>query len=1048
MHSPLFCFWTLVFSSAVVVQTQGQIVDFNRDVRPILSDRCYACHGPDAAAREAELRLDVEAAATADRGGYAVVVPHDTQNSELIRRILTDDPDEQMPPADSGRTLSSTEKQTLSRWIEQGATWQKHWAFVPPVRPALPPVTNRQWPRNGIDHFVMRHLEAQGLKPAPEASRETWIRRVTLDLTGLPPTIADVDAFLTDQSRNAYENVVDRLLMSPRYGEHMAVMWLDAARYADTDGYQNDGPRTMWRWRDWVINAYNENMPFDQFTVEQLAGDLLANASLQNRIATGFNRNHRYNSEAGLVLEEFLLENAVDRVDTAATVWMGLTIGCARCHDHKYDPVSQREYYQLVSFFDNVSESGRAVKFGNSEPWVIAPTDRQQEELDALDEDILKLQRQRHQKSVDIAMALTRFERTLAESDTAMESIRTKPSVSAGLENIFHFEDQETEGISVESGTGSLREGFDGKSATVNGNGILALGKRGDVACQTRSAVAFWINLNDLRDCVILSRQGMQTTRPGLAIELQKGKLAFYIITRWVAGVGAVETVDPLPQNQWVHVTLTNDGSQSARGMQIWLNGQLAKTKILYNTNSNTGGTPESAVLRIGGGVHGEHFDGQLDELRFYSRTLFPDEIELLAEPSFPREIVKTPRTERTPGMQGKLVAWFLEHVNSSHSETARRLAELRQRRIRLVDSFPTSMVMEERDTPGLTHIRIRGAYNQYGDPVESDVPASLPPVGKPSPNRLDFARWLVSRTHPLTARVAVNRYWQKYFGTGLVKTSEDFGLQGELPSHPDLLDWLAVKFMDGGWDVKALQKLIVLSATYRQSSAVASNDDSRENSYVSDPANRLLSRGPDGRLPARTLRDQALFVSGLLTPDIGGPSVSPYQPERLWREMSNMTYRQSKGRDLYRRGLYTIWKRTIAPPSLAILDAADRESCNVRPKRTNTPLQALTLLNETTFVEAARHLAARMITEGGDRPVEWAFRTVTARRPTELERQSLHDAREEYLSFFKDSPDDVQSLLSVGESVTPADLDQTLLAANTLLCNVLLNLDEVITSR
>lgn len=1033
-------------------------VDFSRDIRPILSDKCFKCHGPDENAREAELRLDTRQGLFDKRNGVVSFVPGKLAQSEAIRRITSDDEDERMPPVDSDLELTADEVKLLQDWVEQGAKWQQHWSFVSVTRPALPKVSDPAWCRNGIDHFVMVRLDREGLKPAPQACKETLIRRVTLDLTGLPPTLGEVDAFLADESPQAYERVVDRLLRSKRYGEHMALMWLDAARYADTDGYQNDGPRSMWRWRDWVIDAYNDNMPFDQFTVKQLAGDLLPNATLQDKIATGFNRNHRYNSEAGLVLDEFLLENAVDRVDSTSTVWMGLTMGCARCHDHKYDPFSQKEYYRLIAYFDNVSESGRAVKFGNSEPWVVAPTEEQQEKLAELDRRVEQAAKAIEQATDEIDAAIengfvaehtssTRKRESESESETKRESageIHPLASqariVTRGLAQHFPL-DGDDKRVEIEKGKPVFYEGVFGAAAEVDGQSQFKLGAVGGVLCQKRSSISFWLRPEDVSRGVILSRQTKNTRRPGLAVELHDGHLQFYIITRWVSGVGAVETEQKLAANQWVHVCLTNDGSQSARGMRIYLNGECAATRTLYNTNSNTGGTPNNAILRIGGGVYGPNFSGQVDELRIYNRTLWDDEIALLAIPQPVPEILALPAEKRSERQQTLLRAWLLEN---SQTGKLKRLGDAyfaaRTARQRYWDSLPTTMVMEELNPPRTTTVRIRGVYDNHGEVVHPNVPAIFPGMPAEFPqNRLGFARWLVNGDHPLTARVAINRYWQKYFGTGLVKTSEDFGVQGEPPSHPHLLDWLAAEFVERGWDVKAMQKRIVTSATYRQSSQASSQLIRR------DPENRLLARGPRMRLPAHTIRDQALFVSGLLVERIGGPSVSPYQPANLWKEMSNMTYRQSKGDDLYRRSLYTIWKRTVVPPSMAVLDAADRENCWVKPKRTNTPLQALTLLNETAFVEAARNLGQRMIVEGKEEPVRFAFRLVTSRQPKPAELELLRGAREEYLAEFRSNPEEAKKLIAIGASKPAPKIDPVGLAANTALSNVLLNLDEVI---
>lgn len=1033
--------WLLWLGAAEADTPDTPPVDFNREVLPILSDRCFQCHGPDEQTREANLRLDTREGLFGNRDGVAAIVPGNPQASEAFRRLTSTEPFERMPPPESGLTVTPEQIETIRRWIQQGAAWQQHWAFEP-VRPVKPPALeagdpNASWVRNPIDLFIVDRLRRENLRPAPLASKETLIRRVTLDLTGLPPTPEEVDAFLADDAPGAYERLVDRLLASDRYGEQMALMWLDAARYADTDGYQNDGPRAMWRWRDWVIAAYNANMPFDQFATEQLAGDLLPGSTLDQKIATGFNRNHRYNSEAGLVLEEFLLENAVDRVDTTATVFMGLTLGCARCHDHKYDPFSQTEYYQLLAYFDQVTESGRAVKFGNSEPWIVAPTPYQQTQLAQFDRRLRAAEAALAAAQPQIASALAAWE---ASSDKPRDAADAEqPLVSAGLTHRFELEALSPP-AKAEQGTVAFVPGIIGQAAAFDGSTKLALGPAGSIQCQTRSSISFWLK-PAATEGVILSQQLPNTRRPGVAVELAQGRLQFYIIARWVDGVGAVETVDPLPLDRWVHVCLTNDGSQSARGMRIYLNGQPAETRILHNTNSNTGGTAKESLLRLGGGVHGGNFRGLIDDVRYYDRTLWDDEIAVLAVPDSIAALRKIPAEQRTAAQQQKLQAWFLEHAAPQPlRKLAADVAAARAARLKFWDSLPTTMVMEDYPTRRPTYVRVRGVYDQYGAEVSPGVPAVFPPLPPDaSANRLGFARWLLNGQHPLTARVAVNRYWQKYFGLGLVKTSEDFGVQGEPPSHPELLDWLADQFVRSGWDIKAMQRLIVTSATYQQASTVTPKLLER------DPENRLLARGPRLRLPAHVLRDLALYVSGLLVEQRGGPSVSPYQPPGLWEELSNMTYKQSKGADLYRRSLYTFWKRTVAPPSLAVLDAADRETCSVRPKRTNTPLQALALLNEMTFVESARQLAQRMLLEGGDDPVTFGFRLLTSRRPTLEEMKLLNDARAEYLAAFRADPAAAKQLLHVGQSPVAAGLDPVELAAHTVLANVLLNLDETL---
>ncbi len=1011
--------------------SDGAPLQFNRDIRPILSDKCFFCHGPDSTHREAGLRLDREADAKANLDGVIAFVPGDPDASEAIVRIFHDDPDELMPPPESKRELTSEEMDLLKRWVAQGAEWEEHWAFVAPERPEPPRVQRPDWIRNGIDPFVLARLEAEGLEPSPEASRETLVRRVTLDLTGVPPTPAEVEAYLADQSDQAYENLVDRLLKSKRYGETMALPWLDAARYADTDGYQFDGPRNMWRWRDWVIDAYNRNLPFDRFTIEQLAGDLLENPSRDQLIATGFNRNHRYNSEAGLVVEEFLLENAVDRVDTTSTVWLGLTMGCARCHDHKYDPISQKDYYQLIAFFNAVPEAGRAIKNGNSEPYITAPLPDQEEKLAEYHAEIAEL---------EASLASPAFEAAYAKW-LAGKPTGKAPVVAHGMDAHVGF-DAWSETVRALEGQPQLIEGIHGKAARFDGKSVLDAGRFGRFRANDRFSLSFWMRPDDVSQGVVLSRQKGGTTRPGVAVELLDGKLRFLLISRWVAGAGVVETVDPIEAGDWVHVTVTNDGSQSANGQKIFLDGSAVATRVLHNTNSNTGGVGEKEIFRVGGGVHGPNFAGAIDELRYYGRTLDDREVALISEPAGIEEIAALAESQRTAKQRNLLRAWFQEHGTPENAERFTRLASLRLERQKYHDGLPRTMVMKDVPDPPATHVRVRGVYNDYGEEVHRGVPASLPPLPADAPkNRLGFARWLVDGNNPLTARVTVNRWWQRYFGTGLVKTSEDFGVQGELPSHPELLDWLATELVRTGWDIKAMQKLIVMSATYRQQSNLT--PELRER----DPDNRLLARATRMRLPGHVLRDQALFTGGLLEEQIGGPSVYPYQPANLWEEMSmGMKYTESKGRDLFRRSLYTVWKRTVNPPSMAILDAADREACWVKTKRTNTPLQALTLLNEKAFVESARHLATRLLAPEVTDPIDTGFRLVAARAPSTSEKAILQQALDEYRAEFRDAPDEAKKLIAYGTTPVPEKLDPIELAAHTALANVLLNLDETIT--
>ncbi|WP_235908728.1 DUF1553 domain-containing protein [Roseiconus nitratireducens] len=977
----------------------AEAIDFNRDIRPILSDHCFQCHGPDSQTRQADLRLDTFAGATEDLGGYAALVPGDVDSSELLRRINADD--EPMPPVDAKIPLSDQQKELLRSWILSGGEFDQHWSFRPLQRPRIPQVA--QPTRNPIDAFVAEKLEAAGLPFSPEASPQTLIRRVTLDLTGLPPTPGEVDQFVAAYERTpelAWERLVERLIASPRYGETMALPWLDAARFADTDGYQYDGPRYQWRYRDWVIDAYNRNLPFDQFTIEQLAGDLIPGADLSQHVATAFNRNHRYNSEAGLVVEEFLLENAVDRVDTTSTLWMGLTVGCARCHDHKFDPITQQDYYSLIAFFNSVPESGRAIKSGNSEPVMLAPDARQQTRWESM-------------------------RQAVSDARAALRPTSTKPAegvlIDRGIAHHFPL-DSLPESQAAARGKATFEEDalqLDGASSLE----LTGLKKSVTFRANQPFTVSFWIRPDDSQDGIILSRQNPGTTRPGIEVALvDGGKVRFDLITRWRAGVGRVTSEHGLPTGTWSHVTLTNDGSQSANGQKIYINGQPVVTVVDDNTNSNTGGVKPDRPLIVGAGIRpgSRSLRGALRDLRIYSVALWSDEIEVLGAPADSEIRTRFARIKPTPPYE--------------------RYVDLRLQLQAYEESLPTVMVMREAEAPKPTYVRRRGVYNDLGDRVQRSVPAMLPPMDESLPrNRLGLARWLVSPEHPLTARVAVNRYWQKYFGAGLVKTPEDFGTQSEAPSHPELLDWLAVTFIESGWNIAEMQKLIVGSRTYRQQSQVTPRH------RVADPQNRLLSRAPRLRLSGQAIRDQALYVSGLLCEQVGGPSVSPYQPDGLWAEMSmGMKYKPSTGADLYRRSLYTIWKRTVAPPVMSVFDAADRESCQVRREQTNTPLQALTLLNETGFVESARHLAARMLRQRD--PLQYGFRSLTARQPDAEELAVLRKAWQDYRDHFESRPEQAAELIAVGQSPVCDDLPATEVAAMTSVANLLLNLDEVIT--
>jgi len=1043
--------WALLLQSGTAADRQTDLpaVEFNRNIRPIFSDRCFACHGPDKANRTTSLRLDTEDGVVADiGGGRFAVVPGDPTKSEIIRRITSQDDSVRMPPAYSGQPrLSDREIDLIRRWIEQGAKWQKHWSFIPPKHPALPLVNQPGWTQNTLDAFVLERLERQGLHPQSEADRATLIRRVTLDLTGLPPTPAEVDSFLNDRSPNAYEKVVDRLLQSPRYGERMAVRWLDAARYADTNGYQSDGVRSMWRWRDWVISAFNQNMPFDQFTLEQIAGDLLPNATRDQIIATAFHRNHRTNAEGGIVPEEFRVEYVVDRVDTTSAVWLGLTIGCARCHDHKYDPITQKEFYQLFAFFNNVPEKGSVYNFGNEEPFIKAPTPEQEAKLEEFDRKVSSAEQRYSAFQPELTRAQQVWEQSLAGEKRLDGSIRDGLIAHYPLEGLLEAGCHE--GKPVVGGSPDCNLPFEagrvGQAGQFDGKRFIDAGDVARFNYQDPFSLAAWI-YPTAANGAIMSRIEDFPQGHGYGLYLKEGKVRLHITMRWTDLGLRVETADSLELNRWHHVLMTYDGKRKAKGVRIYVDGEAQKLSVLFD-ELNWPINPKDP-FRIGAGEGPENrFQGLIDEVRVYNRTLTPEEAEVIPLLETLNEIAAIAPERRSRAQANKLAFCFLDQfaprqIREAHCE----LSEARNERQAFLDTIQTVMVMQENETPRRSFVLKRGAYDAPGEAVTAGVPAVLPPLNKAWKNdRLGLARWLVDSSNPLTARVMVNRFWEMLFGVGLVKTVEDFGSQGERPIHTELLDWLATRFIDSGWNVKAILKTIVTSATYRQSSEAG--PELLEN----DPENRLLARGPRFRLPAEVIRDQALAVSGLLVEEIGGPSVKPYQPPGLWEELSfdGTAYQSDEGKGLYRRSLYTYWKRTVAPPAMTTFDATDRETCTVRVSRTNTPSQALNLMNDVTYLEASRMLAERMMKEGGSKPEEriaYGFRLATARLPKLEEHNVLTHTFDRFLERYQASPADAVKFLSQGQHARDDALNPSELASYTSIASLILNLDEMIT--
>jgi hypothetical protein len=1050
--------------------SESDAVLFNRDIRPILSDRCYTCHGPDKANRKSNMHFDTEEGAFTplNMGGFAIV-RGDPSKSVMLQRISSDNQAFRMPPAYMGYAkLPDREIDLIRRWIAQGAKWQKHWSFIPPEIAPRPQVMHKAWPREAFDYYVLAHLEREGLGPSPEADPATLVRRVTLDLTGLPPTPSEVSAFLNDRSPNAYEKVVDRLLSSRRYGETIAWQWLEAARYADTNGYQSDGARNMWRWRDWVIDAYNRNMPFNEFTIEQLAGEMLPHANPNQIIATGFNRNHRTSAEGGIIDEEFRVAYVVDRVDTTSSVWLGLTVGCARCHDHKFDPILQKEYYQLFAYFNNVPEKGLVYNFGNEEPYVKAPTPEQQAKLKDLDSRLAAQQASYAALEPEIARSQRAWERWVKSSHVP------DWNVSDGL--ILHFpldgDLRESTGVYerrnsfnrqppgaestakpndplqpvVLGGTdGNLPfvPGKVGKAASFDGHRYVNGGKVLSFNYLDPVTFAAWIYPTAANGAILSSVEDVDQGS-GYGLYLRDSKLTYHFTMRWTDLGMRLEGKQPLTLNQWHHVTFTYDGKRKPSGARFYVDGIPQETKVLFSEMSWPLGDPQP--FRIGAGEGPEdRFHGAIEDVRIYNRALSAEEAAGLPVLESVSEIASIPAHRRTPAQANKLAFCFLDrYAPAAVQESRRQLAEAQRDRDQYYANIPTVMVMKE-GPPRDAYVLKRGAYDAHGDKVSPGLPHVLPPMPAGFPNnRLGLAEWLVDRSNPLTARVAVNRFWQMLFGTGLVKTVDDFGSQGEWPLYQDVLDSLATNFMDSGWDVKALLKTIVMSASYRQSSKVTAA------LLEKDPENRLLARGPRFRLPPQVIRDQALAISGLLVEKVGGPPAKPYQPPGLWEEVSfGESYKPDTGDALYRRSLYTFWKRTVAPPAMVTFDAASRETCIVRANRTNTPLQALNLMNDVTYLEASRKFAERMLKEGGATPEErigYAFRLAVARPPNPQEQSILLGTLGQFKARYRANPDAALKYISQGSSPLDPKQDPVELAAYTSVASLIFNMDETIT--
>jgi hypothetical protein len=1009
-------------------------VDFNREIRPILSEHCFSCHGFDEQNRKAGLRLDTrEGATAAAESGAAAVVPGDVAKSELLARISAKNADDLMPPVKHEKPLSERQKGLLRQWVSEGAPYARHWSFEPPRR-AMPP--RSPWPgqtRNEIDEFVHERLAAEQLTPAAEADRATLLRRVTLDLTGLPPTLAELDAFLADGSPSAYERVVERLLQSPAYGERMAVEWLDAARYADTNGYFGDKTRSAWPWRQWVIEAFNRNLPFDQFTVEQLAGDLLPKPTRDQLVATGFHRNSMANNESGIIDEEYRVEAVVDRIDTTATTWLGLTVGCAQCHDHKFDPISQKEYYQLFAFFNNTPEKG-LIKDETPPPVIEVPSAAQTDAMTRARQGLAEAERA-------LAPRRAGLQRQIGEWEKAAAEELADPIGDHSLAR-WSFDDRESNASFREVGQGTLEYQ----------KGILALGAKFDATKHLEGprnlplahdqpwTVGVWTRTTGSL-AGLFSKCDEDDKKRGVEVIWQKGRILIHLTHRWGADAIEVSSKEPVKGKSWIHLVLSYDGSGKAAGVRLFANGEAVPLQV--NRDTLSGSILNNQAFLLGRRDAGLGYYGEMDEFRVIGRSVSTEEVKRWFWTERLRGIMATPAKGRAVADAKVVADYFVaRHAPAEVRALYEAVDTAKEKMAELRATIPTALVMEDQEKPRATHVLMRGVYDQAGEKVEAEVPAALGAMAAGLPkNRLGLARWLVAPDNPLTARVTVNRLWQQCFGEGLVRTPNDFGAQGELPTHSELLDWLAVEFVDHGWDTKALLRRIVTSATYRQSSRATLALLER------DPDNRLLARGPRFRMPAEMLRDQALAASGLLVRQLGGPSVKPFQPPGLWEAVSyngDETYVPDRGEGLWRRSLYTFWKRQAPPPATLAFDGPTREKCTIRRPRTNTPLQALVLLNDETYMAASVALAAGVMAGNVEKTsrVEALFRLVTGRTPEAEEMAMLEKLLDQQLYRFAD---DEQAARQVAQSTSS---DATERAALTVVAHTLLNLDEAISRR
>lgn len=1044
---------------AAAYKTLPDELDYNLHVKPILADKCFACHGPDKAKQKAGLRLDIAEFAFASlpkHSNKVAIDPGDLKDSEVFHRILSSDPDYVMPTPNSHLSLTAQEKAVLVKWIEDGAEYKPHWAFVAPEKPDVPNVKKEEWVINPIDNFILKKLEDEKLQPAKLADKESMLRRLSLDLTGLPPTLPEIDAFLKDNSPNAYEKQVDRLLNSPHYGEKMAVDWLDLARFADSHGYTVDRLRDMSPYRDWVISSFNKNMPYDKFVHLQLAGDLMPKPTKDMLIATAFNRNHQQNLEGGIIEEEFQTEYVIDRTNTFGDAFLGLSVGCAKCHDHKYDPISQKNYYELFSFFNNVKEAGQ-ISWDDAmpSPTLQLPTPQQEKIQQFIATQIKRQEAIITQTKINAA---DNFDKWLVVN--GHQKLANQAIPQTGLVAHFGFENDLKNSLKPTQSGRMLRETGEEPAAFADrGPGNRALALNGDVwldldcvGAYRKSqpfSVGLWINVpKNLKEGVIIHKSQAERLYNfrGWHLYLKDNKLELNMAH--VAPSNAITRVSkqPVVRDKWIQLTITYDGSSRATGFRLYQDGseltmettmdQLQKD-ILFRSREQSG-------IQVGGWWRGWGFTGgKVDDITFYDRVLTPFELKQLALKANRNAIAIKNKAQLSAAELADLKEYYLSALDPTVLTASQKLQQLRSSLADSTEKVKELMVMQEMPKPKKAHVLLRGNYDAFGEEVFPNTPESILPFPEDLPkNRYGLAQWLTHEDHPLTSRVAVNRLWQNFFGTGFVKTTEDFGSQGELPSHLELLDYLAVTFRESGWDIKQLNKLIVMSATYRQASQTTK--EAREK----DPENRWLSHGPSYRLTAEMIRDNALVASGLLNPTIGGASVKPYQPEDLWK-INSANYVRDSGDAVYRRSLYILAKRAVPNPTLSTFDATSRSFCVVRRQKTNTPLQALVTLNDPTFVEASKVMGEQMARNPNtQQAIVTGYRKLTGRRPSAKEVALLVGLQQTQWKKFKDNPLKANGWLTAGQYVADAKLDPTLVAANAVVASTILNSDASLTKR